>query len=40
LQDLTLKTHGNKVVIKAGLDGSFTAMIDGFGWQEFIEDVS
>jgi len=32
--------HGNKVVIKAGLDGSFTAMIDGFGWQEFIEDVS
>jgi len=32
--------HGNKVVIKAGLDASFSAIVDGFGWQGFIEDVS
>jgi len=28
--------HGNKLMIQAGLDTSFSAIIDGFGWQEVI----
>jgi len=32
--------NGNKVEIKAGLDASFSAIIDGFGWQKFLQDVS
>jgi len=32
--------HGNRVVITAGLDESFSAIFDGFGWQEAMQDVS
>jgi len=30
----------NKLVIKAGLDAPFSAIIDEFGWQETMQDIS